>query len=62
MASWTNEQFVAMNHCGGTTLDDAETEPVSTLELYNQGTRHHYNFFTNDNYVINEEKVICYQL
>ena len=23
-----------MSHCGVTTLDDEETEPVSTLELY----------------------------
>ena len=25
---------MAMSHCGVTTLDDEETEPVSTLELY----------------------------
>ena len=25
---------MAMSHCGVTTLDDKETEPVSTLELY----------------------------
>ena len=25
---------MAMSHCGVTTLDDEEIEPVSTLELY----------------------------
>ena len=25
---------MAMSHCGVTTLDDEETEPVSTLELH----------------------------